>query len=328
MPKYSSSPSDVVLVTGAAGFIGSRIVELLSKKGQQVLGVDGFLETTYSSTLKRRRFEEISKLPHVDFMIGDLRNANFVESLPKVEYIINCAAMPGLMLSWNQFSDYLSCNVEVVKNLLEYSKKSKVKNFVHSSTSSVYGKFAQGSEDSELLPFSPYGVSKLAAEHLISAYSANFNIPFTILRYFSVYGPRQRPDMFYSILCNNLLKNEKTFIYGDGKSTRTNTYVDDVARVSIEAIDLPQLRNQIVNISGVEEISVIQAVKVLSEILDVKPKIEFCPIRPGDQAKTAGDITKAKSLGLEVNRMTLLEGLKLQALHAKEVFQTFGSIHE
>lgn len=309
------------LVTGAAGFIGSAVVTRLASQGKNVVAVDGLIESNYSKVVKENKWNWLqNNYPNVKFLKGDLRNPDFVESLPKVKSFINLAAVPGLVLSWNNFDLYLSCNVSAVKNILDYAVKNKIENFIHASTSSVYGAVAHGNETSGLNPVSPYGVSKLAAENLIKAFNENFGLDYKVLRYFSVYGPNQRPDMAYSIFCRKLLQGETIKIYGDGSQVRTNTYIDDVARVTIEVCELKDRQNEVYNVAGETPITVLDALLKLAEHLQVDPKFEFFPKRPGDQRTTLGDISKLVKDGIRVNSVTLEEGLRNQALAAKTEF--------
>lgn len=283
-----------VLVTGAAGFIGSRMIELLDFLGAKVIAVDALLDTTYSAEIKRLRWEEMKSKAssNVKFLEMDLRELLKVKSLPNVEIVYNLAAMPGLEKSWLDFDMYLSCNVNVTNNLITYAKDNHVARFVQASTSSVYGTYATGDENSILRPSSPYGVTKLAAENLIIAHAQNFALPYCILRYFSVFGPNQRPDMAFSIFAKHILEGLPITIYGDGSQSRSNTYVDDVAITTIIAGFSPLFQDEIFNVCGNSELSVHDAVEIIGTALNKSPKILFGPERLGDQQKTRGDNSK------------------------------------
>lgn len=280
-----------VLVTGAAGFIGSRLVELLDLLGANVIAIDALLETTYSAEVKRLRWQEMKSRAsvNINFLNLDLRDLAEVRRLPNVEIVFNLAAMPGLEKSWLDFEAYLSCNLTVTNNLIEYAKDKQVGRFVQASTSSVYGTYATGDENSQLCPSSPYGVTKLAAENLIVAHAQNFSLPYSILRYFSVYGPAQRPDMAFSIFAKQILNDFPITIYGDGSQTRSNTYVDDVVITTIIAGFNPLFQNQILNVCGNSELSVLEAVEIIATALNKSPRIIHGPERFGDQQKTRGD---------------------------------------
>ena len=287
-----------VLVTGAAGFIGSRVVEFLDFLGAKIVAVDALLETTYSAEAKRLRWEEMQSnlSSNVNFLEMDLRHVDEVRGLPKVEIVFNLAAMPGLEKSWQDFEMYLSCNVSVTNNLIEYSKLNQVSRFVQASTSSVYGTFAIGDEGSLLRPTSPYGVTKLAAENLLLAHAQNFGMPYCILRYFSVFGPHQRPDMAFSIFANQIVRDLEITVFGDGSQSRSNTYVDDVAITTIIAGFKPEFQNEIFNVCGNSELSVSDAVEIIANALNKVPKVRYGPERYGDQQKTRGDNSKLARL--------------------------------
>jgi len=315
----------IVLLTGAAGFIGSNVLDQLQSRDFDVIAVDALIESNYGREQKLINWEEaISKFPETNFIVGDLRDPLFTRSLPSADYVIHEAAVPGLNLSWENFPLYESCNVIATQNLIEYAISRNVKRFVLASTSSVYGKEAIGGEDSLLQPVSPYGVTKLAAEKLVLAYAANFSLPYSILRYFSVYGDRQRPDMAYSIFCENLVSGKTINIYGDGNQSRTNTHVRDVARVTIESMLSKGMENQIVNIAGETELSVNAAIDILEAALNLHCSRNFMDPRKGDQTRTVGNINKAKSLGLHINSIGVKEGLTAQALQFKEDFEKHG----
>jgi len=271
-----------VLVTGAAGFIGSRLVEFLDILGAKVIAIDALLETTYSAEIKRLRWEKMKSnlSSNIKFLEIDLR------------YLSEIQRLPGLEKSWLDFEMYLSCNVTVTNNLITYSKDKQISRFVQASTSSVYGTYATGNEESLLRPSSPYGVTKLAAENLILAHSQNFGFSYSILRYFSVFGPDQRPDMAFSIFAKQILNDLPITIYGDGSQTRSNTYIDDVVITTIIAGFNPLFQDQILNVCGNSELSVSSAVQIIATALNKAPKVIHGPERPGDQQKTCGDNSK------------------------------------
>ncbi len=281
-----------VMVTGAAGFIGSHVAIELAQRGYSVTAVDCFLEDSYSSTLKRSRFSELSNYANIEPIEQDLRERELTRLPDNIDAIINEAAMPGLMKSWDDFNLYASCNLLAVDNLMQYSMKHEIKKFVQISTSSVYGRDAIGDENEKTQPTSPYGVSKLAAEKLVLAYLENFNVPSTILRYFSVYGPGQRPDMAYHKFIRAGLLNETIDVYGDGLQSRTNTFVADCVQGTVEALKLGAV-GQIYNISGLHKLTVNEALSIIQNHLGIELKIEYHDARPGDQRETQGSIAKA-----------------------------------
>ncbi len=282
-------------MTGAAGFVGSHLVKALALKGFQIRGIDCFLKESYSVKTKKNNWKQLQKLKEVQLFEFDLRDPIPKKLLRDVEYVINLAAMPGLVKSWQNFPVYESCNVHALFNLLNAIDIENIKNFIHISTSSVYGKSAVGNENDSTSPISPYGLTKLAAEELIQMWHRNENLQFTILRYFSVYGPNQRPDMAYSKFISAILHGSPIDIFGDGTQSRTNTYVKDCVEGTILALE-KEPTNEIINISGEDSVTILGAILQIEEILGKKGKINWNQAHPGDQFVTRGDIAKAKKL--------------------------------
>lgn len=283
-----------VVVTGAAGFIGSHLSEQLLAAGHEVVGIDCFTDY-YSRSDKEANLAKARVSPGFTFHQADLRTDTLEPLLDGADAVVNQAATPGLVLSWDDFDRYQSTNLSAVKRLTDASLAVGVGHFVQASTSSVYGAEATGSEDSATLPVSPYGVTKLAAEHLLRAHSESLGLPLTILRYFSIYGPRQRPDMAYRIFCERLLRGEPITVFGDGGQSRSNTYVDDCVAATISALDGPA-DGSVFNVGGGREIKLIEAISILSEHLGVEPDIEYRDARRGDQRRTVADTTRAAAV--------------------------------
>ena len=301
------------LVTGGAGFIGSHLVLELINSGHEVLAVDALLDTTYSSQIKRERFKKLFELrsSKLQLIEKDIRFDSLYSEIEECDAIINLAAMPGLNMSWSDFDSYLSCNVTLVERLLQTMIAVGPRKFLHISTSSVYGKFATGDETSNIDPISPYGVTKAAAEMLLKGYQTNFNLEFIILRYFSVYGPGQRPDMAYSKFINSIANGKTIDIYGDGKQVRSNTYISDCIQGTLGAL-FSKEASGIYNIAGKEQRTVLESISIIESILEKKAQINFMNGVPGDQYKTKGDINKATSAFGFDPVTTLEEGLSHQ----------------
>lgn len=300
-----------VVLTGAAGFIGSRVAELLVDHGHSVLAVDCFLDDLYPAATKRERARRL-QLRGVETLDLDMRLGLAPQVLDGADVVINEAAIPGLERSWSDLGLYVDCNVRTVANLLSSSTIVGGVPIVHASTSSVYGLTAETDESGELAPVSPYGATKLSAEELIRAYARTHDQPFTILRYFSVYGPDQRSDMAYYRVCEALLDNCPITVLGDGMQVRSNTFVGDVARATVSAA-LGPASGQVYNVCGTEARTLLDAVELLAGVLNVKPRLDFKPPRAGDQLSTRGDASKARAdLGF-VPQVRLEEGLRLQA---------------
>jgi nucleoside-diphosphate-sugar epimerase len=189
--------------------------------------------------------------------------------------------------------------------------------FLHISTSSVYGLSAIGDETSNIDPISPYGVTKAAAEMLLKGYQTNFNLEFIVLRYFSVYGPGQRPDMAYSKFINSIANGKTIDVYGDGKQVRSNTYISDCIQGTLGAL-FSKETSGVYNIAGKEQRTVLESISIIESILEKKAQINFMNGVPGDQYKTKGDINKAKSAFGFDPVTTLEEGLSHQVIAFKK----------
>ncbi len=243
------------VVTGAAGFIGSHLCERLLALGHEVIGLDAFVPY-YPRAVKERNLAGLRGRPGFRFHCLDLRSDPLDDVVADAEAVFHLAAMPGLVKSWTDFDGYNSCNVVATQRLLEALRQApRLRRLVHVSTSSVYGRFAAGDETMPTIPVSPYGVTKLAAEHLCRAYADAYRLPVVILRYFSVYGPRQRPDMGYHIFMDALLHDRPITVYGDGRQERGNTYVADAVEAAVVALGAPP--GEVFNGGGGETASVL-----------------------------------------------------------------------
>lgn len=300
-----------VLVTGAAGFIGSHLVERLAGDGHVVTAVDCMLNESYPAQIKNSHLQKIGSHPAVTAVTADLRSDDLSGLTAEHDAVVHLAAMPGLSESWSNSGLYIDCNIRATARLLDAVALHPSTKFVQVSTSSVYGKYAVTDESGPTSPVSPYGATKLAAEKLAAAYSDNFGFPLVILRYFSVYGPRQRPDMAYRIFCEALLKGQPIKIFGDGSAIRSNTYVDDVVDATVKAIDSGR-DQQIYNICGDDQVSVNEAIGKLESITGKTANMDYQPGRPGDQVRTSGDNARAKRELGWVPQVTLDEGLARQ----------------
>lgn len=282
-----------ILVTGVAGFIGSHLAEQLLHDGHEVVGVDCFTDY-YGRSTKEANLESACRRPGFRFHELDLRDAALEPVLDGVDVVINQAAMAGLMRSWTDFATYASCNVLGLERLIAACRAVGVPRFLQISTSSVYGANAVGDEMAPTRPVSPYGVTKLAAEHLLLAHVAVHGFPAAILRYFSIYGPRQRPDMAYHIFTEALIDGQPITVYGDGRQSRTNTFVTDAVAGTIAAIDGAQVGG-IYNIGGGEELALLDAIGIIADELGTTARIRHEPPRPGDQRRTWADIGRASA---------------------------------
>jgi nucleoside-diphosphate-sugar epimerase len=299
------------LVTGAAGFIGSHLCERLLHLGHDVVGLDSF-NSYYSRPAKEANLAEARRQPRFRFHQLDLRCDNLDPVLHGVDVVYHLAAMPGLVQSWVDFDGYWTCNVQGTQRLLEaiVRQGDGLQRFLLGSTSSVYGKFASGDETLPTKPISPYGVTKLAAEHLCQAYAQAHELPLVTLRFFSVYGPRQRPDMAYHRFLRALLLGEPITVYGDGQQVRGNTFVFDCVDALVAALQAHV--GEVYNIGGGETATVWDVIRRLESITRRKALVRQEPTRAGDQRYTFADVSKLRRhVGWEP-QTTLDEGLMLQ----------------
>ena len=299
-----------IVVTGAAGFIGSTLAEALVADGHEVVGIDAFIPY-YPREVKEGNLAGLLDTPGFRFAEVDLRTAELDPLLDGADAVIHEAAMAGLMRSWSDLELYTSCNILATNRLIEACQRAGVKRFVLASTSSVYGREAVGAEDLPLEPSSPYGITKLACEKLLLAHVASSGFPGTIIRYFSIYGPRQRPDMAYHLFIEAMLDRLPITVFGDGEQTRSNTYVDDAARGTMLALE-HGAPGAIYNIGGGRTISLNEAIALIAGHVGVDPIIVREPVRPGDQRHTSADISRARDALGYAPTVEPAEGLRRQ----------------
>ena len=302
-----------ILVTGAAGFIGSHTSERLKQMGHEVIGVDNF-SPYYDVALKRENAQVLAD-KGIEILPLDLRTSDLHKSLPEnLDYIFHFAAHPGISAD-SSFEDYLSNNIVATQRLLDFVDKLEKKPFfVNIATSSIYGLEAIFPESQPANPASWYGVSKLAAEQLVLAKSREGKLTASSLRLFSVYGPRERPDKLYTRLIDCALNSKKFPLYKDSElHLRSFTYVQDIVDGIVSRIGKENICNgEIFNLGTEIENSTAQGIYTVEEILNTKILIENKPPRSGDQDRTKANIEKAREL-LGYNPQTSLqEGLKYQ----------------
>lgn len=302
-----------ILVTGAAGFIGSHTSERLQELGHQVTGIDNFSDY-YDPNLKQLNASDLAK-KGIEVSKLDLRYDDLDKLITNdFDYIFHFSAQPGIAAS-STFEDYLSNNVVATHRLLEAVEAAQNKPFfVNIATSSIYGLYATMSEDQAPQPASWYGVTKLAAEQLVLAYARRGLLNSCSLRLYSVYGPRERPDKLYTRLIDCGLNNKPFPLYkGSEKHLRSFTYVGDIVDGIVSVIGREDVANgEVFNLGTEEESSTAAGIKTVEELLGIKIDIREHPPRAGDQARTCANIDKARKL-LDYNPKTSLrEGLQAQ----------------
>jgi len=302
-----------VAVTGAAGFIGSHLCERLLAAGNDVVGIDCFSDY-YGRSLKEQNLAGSRSHADFHFKEADLVDADLPPLLDGAEVVYHLAGQPGVRPSWgNQFDRYVRDNVIATQRLLEALKGTPIKRLVFAGSSSVYGdaEMFPTKESALPRPVSPYGVTKLAAEHLTHLYTRNFGTPAVSVRYFTVYGPRQRPDMAFSRFMKALTAGKDIEVFGDGEQTREFTYVSDAVEGTIKA-STADVVGQVFNLGGGSRATVNQVLATLEEISGIKVKRQNLPAAPGDPRHTGASINLARErLGWEP-RVSIREGLSQQ----------------
>jgi len=301
-----------ILVTGCAGFIASKVSELLLKRGDKIIGVDN-LNDAYDVNLKKWRLEQLFKFDKFTFHKTDITNLSQLEKIftqNTFDAIINLAARVGVRTSLENPWVYIDTNITGTLNLLELCRKYNIKKFVFASTSSIYGKtdlpFIEDKKTD--CPISPYAASKKGAEAICYTYHYLYGIDISIPRYFTVYGPAGRPDMSYFIFTKKINNDEIISVYGGGFQQRDFTYIDDIAQGTIAALKL--LGYQIINLGSDHPVKLKYIIKLIEENLNKKAKINYLPKHPADVSATWADINKAKELLSWEPKVEIEEGIK------------------
>lgn len=302
------------LVTGCAGFIGSHLTQALLEQGDDVVGVDCFNDN-YGRWEKLENLDQSRQWNNFDFVPIDLARGDLQELVAECDVVFHLAGEPGVRASWGRrFEHYLRNNILATQHLLEAARAAPPDRFVYASSSSIYGQAEAlpTPESATPQPFSPYGTTKLAGEHLCRLYHGNYGLPVVSLRYFSVYGPRQRPDMAFSTFCEAALRGEPLTVYGSGRQTRDFTYVEDVVAATRSAAESQSAIGRVYNIGGGSRVSLGEALEILAELTERPLDVQYQSFQYGDVLDTGAE-TAAARRDLDFRpSMAFPEGLGLQ----------------
>ena len=301
------------LVTGAAGFIGSHISEALIDRCHEVVGIDCFTDY-YARAIKESNLSALRNSPRFTMVEANLLEHDLDHLLKGVEVIYHEAAQAGVRASWGQsFRIYTGNNIRATQRLLEAARSIPLKRFVYACSSSIYGDAVElpVTETALPQPVSPYGVSKLAAEHLCHLYRVNYGVPTVALRYFTVYGPRQRPDMGFHKFIRALLSDEEIVIYGDGNQTRDFTFVSDAVAANLACMEA-EVAGRVFNIGGGSRVSVNYVLDVLQRLSGRKARVRYIEDQKGDVRDTHADTSRARDALDFRPAVTTEEGLRAE----------------
>ena len=301
------------LVTGAAGFVGSHLSERLIDSGATVTGVDCFTDY-YPRAVKERNLARLRQAPNFTLVEQPLATAGLDGLLDGTTHVFHLAAQAGVRKSWGRdFHVYTVNNIEATQILLEACVRKPIERFVYASSSSIYGDEVPlpMREDARPQPVSPYGVTKLAAEQLCYLYHVNYSVPTVSLRYFTVYGPRQRPDMGFSRFFTAVLKDESLPMFGDGRQTRDFTFVADAVSATVSAATRGK-PGGVYNIGGGSRVELLEVFDLIRAVTGRPVRIERLESQRGDMRDTYADTTRARTdLGFAPT-VTLEQGLRAQ----------------
>jgi nucleoside-diphosphate-sugar epimerase len=308
------------LVTGAAGFIGSTLSEALLAAGHEVVGVDCFLDY-YPRPVKEHNLRAATASPAYRFVEASLVDADLEGLLEGTDFVFHQAAQAGVRASWGEdFRIYSDNNVYATQRLLEACRGIGLRKFVYASSSSVYGDTNDlpMREASATRPVSPYGVTKLAGEHLTWLYWKNYGVPTVSLRYFTVYGPRQRPDMAFHRFAKAILEDRQITLYGDGDQSRDFTFIDDIVGANVASAESDAV-GEVFNIGGGSRTTVNDVIDTLGAIIGREPRVERLAVQKGDVRHTAADTSLARELIGYAPRVALREGLEREVEWLRQI---------
>lgn len=303
-----------VLVTGCAGFIGSHLIEALLSRDFEVVGVDNF-DPFYDRKVKEKNLQVALSMENFKFIEGDLANDEVYGQIGQIDAVIHLAAKAGVRPSIEDPIGYSQSNIIATQKLLNWMVQTEVKKFIFASSSSVYGNCTEVPFHEDLdvsSPISPYAFSKKSCELMNYVYHDLYNIDVLNLRFFTVYGPRQRPDLAIHKFTRMITNNEAITLYGDGTTYRDYTYIDDIVRGVSSALEFIQENTNIydtVNIGSNNPIKLIDLAKILFQELGADENIEYLPMQSGDVDGTYASITRARTLFNYAPRVSFQEGI-------------------
>ena len=284
------------LITGGAGFIGSHLSERLLSQGADVLAIDCFTDY-YAREIKERNLAGLKGKPNYRFVEGDLNEIDLGGHLDGITHVFHLAAQAGVRKSWGRdFRTYTTLNIDATQRLLEACVGRPIERVVYASSSSVYGDEVAMPmrEDAMVQPVSPYGVTKLAAEHLCNLYHVNHGVKTASLRYFTVYGPRQRPDMGFNRFFSAVLDGRPVMQYGDGLQTRDFTFIADIVTATAAAA-VRGVPGRVYNIGGGSRVSLRDVFDIIARVSGRPLKIDHQPAQKGDMRDTYADTSRAQA---------------------------------
>lgn len=302
----------LAVVTGCAGFIGSHLVDRLLRAGYTVRGVDR--RDPVAGGEAGFNLAGALASPQFDFLAGDLLELDLPGVLEGADYVLHLAARPGVRGGWERdFDEYVRENILATQRLLRACSGRKLRRFVLASTSAVYGAAPPPyQEGGPTRPLSPYGMTKLAAEELVRMYGRQCGLNWSIVRYFTVYGPRQRPDMAFRRMMECIREGRPIPVYGDGSQSRDFTYVDDAVEATLAAMRSDRALRRTVNVAGGQPVSLKEAIRTLEQVVGRPVAVEHLPGLPGEMAETRAVTERARKWLEWQPRVALAEGLVRQ----------------
>jgi nucleoside-diphosphate-sugar epimerase len=303
------------IVTGVAGFIGSHLAEALLNQGDKVVGIDQF-NNYYDHQLKQNNIANLKQHSSFKLITADVQDLDWQQLLQSVDVVYHQAGQAGVRASWGkEFQEYTARNINATQVILEAAKEVKsLTRIVYASSSSIYGNAITMPTPETLCPqpVSPYSITKLAGERLCWLYQQNFGVPVTALRYFTVYGPRQRPDMAFHRFFKAAINDEAITIFGDGQQTRDYTFVSDIVAANLAAAKIPAVIGEVFNIGGGSRVTLNELLNIMEQVIRKPIRRNYLEKAAGDASHTSADITKAKQILGYVPQVSLQEGLTLE----------------